>query len=213
MAIRQLSYLAAVSLLGLCAPLSAKDYGKAGSTWTVAEPDLLDVIRSRLQHMQQSGGLERFQQASVARARESIAHPNALPGFSHATDSRNWTYDPTITIGEDIKDGRGNLIAAKGQKFNPLEHISMAHDLAFIDGDSRAELDWAGKQGDPAKVWIVMVKGSPIDRMKERKRRFFFDQNGEMTSKFGITHTPALVRQKGTVLQIVEQSINRSADL
>lgn len=200
-------------LAGHAPQVFAKDYGKAGTTWRVAEPDLLEVIRSRLQRLQQSSGLAQFQQSAVAHAQESIAHPKALPGFSHASESKSWAYDPTITIGEDIRDGRGNLIAAKGQKFNPLTHISMAHDLVFVDGDSRAELDWAGQQGDPAKVWIVMVKGSPIDRMKERKRRFYFDQNGEMTGKFGITHTPALVRQQGTVLQIVEQSINRSADL
>jgi conjugal transfer pilus assembly protein TraW len=198
---------------GTSTPLCAKDYGKAGSTWSVAEPDLLEVIRSRLQRLQQSGGLAQFQQTAVTQARDAIQHPKPLPGFSHASESKTWTYDPTITIGEDIRDGRGNLIAAKGQKFNPLDHIAMAHDLAFVDGDSRAELDWAGRQGDPQKLWIVMVKGSPIDRMKERQRRFYFDQHGEMTSKFGITHTPALVRQKGAVLEIVEQAINRNVDL
>ena len=37
---------------------SAKDYGTLGSTWTIAEPDLLAVIRTRLLAAQASGALQ-----------------------------------------------------------------------------------------------------------------------------------------------------------
>ena len=41
--------------------------------------------------------------------------------------------------------------------------------------------------------------------MTNRKRRFYFDQEGKLTSKFGIEHTPAVVRQAGRVMRVSEQ--------
>jgi conjugal transfer pilus assembly protein TraW len=40
--------------------------------------------------------------------------------------------------------------------------------------------------------------------MKEYQRRFFFDQQGQLTAKFGISHTPAVVRASGRLLAIEE---------
>lgn len=191
----------------------AKDYGKSGQTWPIAEPDLFEVIRQRLLHFQQSGEMDAFKARAIARADESVRRPKPVAGITHAWEDRAWSYDPMITISQDIRDAGGNLIAAKGQKFNPLDHVAFKHDYIFIDGDSNAEVQWALKHGDQQQVWIVLVKGSPIDRMKEFKRRFFFDQDGEITGKFGILHTPACVHQNGQALEISEKSIDRSADL
>lgn len=191
----------------------AKDYGKAGATWPIAEPDLLQVMKARLLHLQQSGGLQDFEAKSVARAQDSIRRPKPVAGITHASEGRIWTYDPTITIGDDIRDGRGQIIAAKGQKFNPLDHVGISHDLAFVDGDSKAEMAWVQKQGDAQKLLIILVKGSPIEQMKLVKRRLYFDQMGQITEKLGVEHTPAIARQKGKAMEITEYSINRSEDL
>ena len=114
---------------------------------------------------------------------------------------------------EDIRDARGNLIAAKGQRFNPLRVVGMAHAFAFVDGDNSRELAWAMKQGAPDKLWIVLVNGSPTDRMKELQRRFYFDQQGVLTSRFGIEHTPALLTQKGEALEIREVALPHTGGL
>jgi hypothetical protein len=108
---------------------------------------------------------------------------------------------------QDIRDARGNLIAAQGQRFNPLTHLNLAHSFAFIDGDSAAEREWALRQGAPDKLWIVLVKGSPTDLMKATQRRFYFDQMGSLTGKFGIAHTPALLVQQGDHLDIREVAL------
>ena len=54
---------------------------------------------------------------------------------------------------------------------------------------------------------IIFVKGSPIEAMTSRKRRFYFDQEGKLTSKFGIEHTPAVVRQTGRVMRVSEEVV------
>lgn len=215
--------LAALGLLalGAAAPMaSARDYGKAGPTWRIAEPDLLDVIRARLGAAQSSGEWARLNRKHAVLAEQQVSRPRPVAGITAARENRQWDYDPTITIGEDIRDTRGRLIAAKGQRFNPLDHLPLSHELAFIDGDSEAQIRWAlgansgssaaaagakaTGQGASDHRLIVMVKGSPIERMKAFKRRFYFDQAGELTSRFGIEHVPALVRQKGRVLVVSE---------
>lgn len=198
----------ALSLLATM-PAHAKDYGMAGPTWAIAEPDLLEVIRARLLRAQGNGELAALNRKFVGLAEARARRPVPVGGITPAREDRRWSFDPTVTIGEDIHDQRGRLVAAKGQSFNPLDHLSLAHELAFVDGDSPAEMAWAAKQGDAAKVWIVMVKGSPLDQMKALKRRFFFDQAGELTGKFGILHTPALVRQQGRVLDVSEVALPR----
>ena len=92
--------------------------------------------------------MDAFNERAVARAQESVRRPLPVAGISHAAEDRLWTYDPTITIAQDIRDAAGHLIAARGQKFNPLDHLSFKHDYLFIDGDSKAEVAWALKHGD-----------------------------------------------------------------
>jgi len=217
--------LAAFGLLalGAAAPMaSARDYGKAGPTWRIAEPDLLEVIRARLLRAQGSGEWARLNRRYASLAEQQVSRPKPVAGITSARESRQWDYDPTITMAEDIRDTRGRLIAAKGQRFNPLDHLPLSHELAFIDGDSEAQLRWAlgansgpnaaaakatGQGASADRRLIVMVKGSPIERMKALKHRFYFDQAGELTSRFGIEHVPALVRQKGRVLAVSETAL------
>ena len=45
-------------------------------------------------------------------------------------------------------------------------------------------------------AWLLLsifVSGSPFDAMKPYQRRFWFDQGGQLSAKFGIRHTPAVV--------------------
>lgn len=194
---------------GLAQPAHAKDYGIIGATFPIAEPDLLEVIRARLMRAQQSGELDRMNQKFVETAQAAVRRPRPVAGITPAKETREWLFDPGITISEDIRDAKGNLIAAKGQRFNPLHYVGLHRNFAFIDGDSPEEMSWALAQGEPDKLWIIMVKGSPLDRMKELKRRFYFDQQGVLTDRFGITHTPAILIRKGDALEIREVALQR----
>jgi conjugal transfer pilus assembly protein TraW len=191
---------------------SAKDFGSFGQTWAIAEPDLLAVIRTRLEAAKHSGALEAMNQRFVETAKASVHRPYAVAGITPATSDRRWNFDPGVTLTQDIRDARGRLIAAKGQSFNPLEHLSLRHRFAFIDGDSAEECNWALAQGAPEALWIVLVKGSPTDLMKAHQRRFYFDQQGVLTGKFGIAHTPALMMQDGMSLALREVALPRKGE-
>ena len=191
---------------------SARDFGTFGPTWAIAEPDLLAVIKARLDTARQNGTLDAMNRRFVEAAQASVRRPHAVIGVTPATSDRRWSFDPSVTLSQDIRDARGNLIAAQGQRFNPLTHLNLAHNFAFIDGDSTEERDWAIRQGAPDKLWIVLVKGSPTDLMKATQRRFYFDQMGTLTGKFGIAHTPALLIQQGDHLDIREVALARPGE-
>ena len=48
------------------------------------------------------------------------------------------------------------------------------------------------------------MRGRVIDLMRARKTRFYFDQGGNLTSKFGIKAVPATVEQEGKMLKVKE---------
>jgi conjugal transfer pilus assembly protein TraW len=187
----------------------ARELGQLGQTWPIAEPDLLQTIQTRLMRAQASGEMDRVNHEFAERATRKAMRPDPVAGITHAEVAREWEYDPSVTVANDIRDTKGNLIAARGTRVNPLNVVALPRELLFIDGDSREELEWASKIGDDSKAMAIMVKGSPFEEMKARQRRFYFDQKGTLTAKFGIRHTPALVRQHGDVLVVTEVVIKR----
>jgi len=62
-----------------------------------------------------------------------------------------------------------------------------------LSDDTRLGIDWAVRTYSAARAKVIFVAGSPFDAMKPYQRRFWFDQGGQLTAKFGIRHTPAVV--------------------
>ncbi len=196
--------LAAVLLLAAALPGygSAKDLGVRGATWPVAEPDLLAQIEARLLEMERSGALARLEDEARANARRKLEEPDPAPGIAPAREERSRLFDPAITVARDIRTADGTLIAAAGTRVNPLERMTLARDLLFVDGRREAEIAWALSRDRPPK--IVLLAGRPLDLMRRHRRPFFFDQGGRLAARFGLSLTPVLVAQDGTQLRITE---------
>lgn len=203
----------ALLLVGLVAASSAypfarealaRDHGVMGQTWGIAEPDLLSTIDAKLKAMQANGSVARMQAALAAKAEERVRNPLPVPGIGAVREARSWTFDPSIVLERDIRDQKGRLVAQAGQRVNPLSFVSMKTDLVFIDGRDDAQVEWATKRWSAAAAKIIFVAGSPYERMGEKKRRFFFDQQGKLTEHFGIAHVPAIVAPAGEALKVSE---------
>ncbi len=182
----------------------ARDFGVMGQTWDIAEPDLLATISGRLAAMQANGGIARMQARLTAQAEARVRRPAAVVGIGHAEEARRWLHDPSIVVEADVRDHKGALIAAAGTRVNPLAFVRLTQDLVFVDGDDEAQVRWALARWPAATAKIILVDGSPFDLMKEHQRRFFFDQRGSLTRKFGIGHVPAVVRADGEALAVEE---------
>ena len=204
-----IALLAVAGVLLLVGPMrsEAKDYGQAGQAFPIIEPDLLSTIEARLRRAEASGELARMNDVFAKRVEAKVRRPKPVEGITPARTARNWDYDPTVAIERDIRDQKGNLIAAAGQKINPLDFVAIRQDLVFVDGDNAAELAWATARYTDLKAKIIFVSGSPIEQMTAKKRRFYFDQEGKLTGTFGIEHTPAVVTQAGKVMRISEMVI------
>ena len=189
----------------------AVDHGQMGEAWPVIEPDLMEVIKARLESAQRSGQLEALNQQFADRVRQRVMRPVPVAGIGPAEEDRSWEFDPAVTLESDIRDHKGNLIAMAGQRVNPLDTVALTQKLVFVDGDSPDELAWAMAQGDDQRAKIILVNGSPFERMKEHQRRFYFDQSGTLVQYFGIEHTPALVEQENDLLVVREAAIRRRA--
>ncbi|WP_242121847.1 type-F conjugative transfer system protein TraW [Sphingomonas lacusdianchii] len=196
--------LAATSVYPFAREALARDHGVMGQTWGIAEPDLLTTIDAKLKAMQANGSVDRMQAALAAKAEDRVRNPLPVAGIGAVREARSWTFDPSIVLERDIRDQKGRLIAQAGQKVNPLSFVSMKTDLVFIDGRDDAQVEWATKRWSATTAKIIFVAGSPFDRMGEKKRRFFFDQQGKLTGHFGIEHVPAIVTPAGEALKVSE---------
>lgn len=201
-----LSLAAPLALLALPSAAEARDYGQRGAVFPIIERDLLEQIHSKLSAMEASGETARLNEKLKARAIARVNRPEPVAGLVRAHEARSWRFDPTITLAADIRGAKGELIHAAGTIVNPLDSVSLRADLLFLDGDDADQLVWALRQGPNAK--LILVRGAPLELMKARQRRFYFDQGGKLTQKFGIRAVPARVRQQGRVLEVSEIALS-----
>ncbi|MEO0688691.1 MAG: type-F conjugative transfer system protein TraW [Pseudomonadota bacterium] len=194
-------------LIALCLAVipmqaQARDYGQRGALFPIVERDLLEQIHSRLKAMEASGETARLNQELKRRTIARVNRPDPVAGLIRASETRSWPFDPTTTLAADIRGAKGELIHAAGTRVNPLDSVKLRADLLFLDGDDTSQIQWALKQDPKAK--LILVKGAPLELMKARQRRFYFDQGGKLTAKFNITAVPARVRQNGRMLEVSE---------
>ena len=189
-----------VSLL-LSSPSLARDYGQQGTHFPIIEPDLLEQIQSRLQTMDKNGDIDRLNQKLKARTIARVNRPKPVAGLVRATKATTRLFDPTITLQADILDHDGRRIWAKGTRVNPLDTVPLRAALIFLDGDDPAQLEWAFAQKSKTAK-LILTKGAPLQLMKARQRRFYFDQSGKLTAHFDIKALPAMVDQQGRMLRI-----------
>jgi conjugal transfer pilus assembly protein TraW len=187
---------------------SARDYGQQGTVWPVIEPDLLQQIHARLTQLEKTGETARLNEELKRRTIARVNRPVPVAGFTLASAVRSWRFDPTITVERNIADDKGRVIIAAGTRVNPLDTVPLRNPLVFLDGDDPAQLAWAARRYSATKAKLILVRGAPLELMKSRQRRFYFDQGGTLVKHFGIRAVPATVEQQGRVLLITEQPVS-----
>ena len=193
--------------VGMATPALARDYGQQGAVWPVVEPDLLAQIHARLAHLEKSGETARLNEELKRRTIARVNRPEPVAGVGSAAATRSWRFDPTITVDRNIADDKGRVVIAAGTRVNPLETVPLRAPLVFIDGDDPAQLAWAARRFGATRAKLILVRGAPLELMKARQRRFYFDQGSSLVKHFGIRAVPATVEQQGRVLLVTEQAI------
>ena len=212
----RLSILFLFSLF-LSSPGSAWDLGVFGETFEIMEKDLLEHIKAHLFQMRQDGSLEAENNKIKEKILSNVKTPQPVDGIKHTETERTFKYDPTIELTRDLADHKGRIFARKGDRFNPLETMTLSKPLLFIDGDDKKQIEWAVSKLEDESIRghksskITLVKGSPLELIERLNRYIYFDQHGIITTKLGIKHVPAIVLQKEgeKILTVCEESLRQ----
>lgn len=184
----------------------AKDFGVLGHSYEIIEQDIIEYIKAKLANQD----LEALNQKMQEKVKARLSRPEPVAGVTDAKENREYYYDPTFILEEDIRDHKGQLIYAKGIEINPLSKMRFHNVLIFINGDNKEQIEYAFQQYKELqeKAKIILTRGSPTKLQKEHKDvLIYFDQFGSLTKKLGIEAVPALVKQDGLKLKINEVAI------
>lgn len=195
-------------LCGLTAAY-AKNIGTIGQIYSIKEVDFLEFIQSRVLFMQKNGLLNKLQNDMQMQAALYRDRPTAVINITHATQSKNWLFDPSIVLDHDLTTSDGKLIAPSGTRINPLTQVSLTKTLIFYNADNKKEKQWVSEIDKKlkGKIKIILVSGSVLKEESRLNKQIYFDQEGRLTKRFQITHVPAMVEQEGLYLRITEISL------
>jgi len=195
-----------VLLLACCTAARAENLGAIGPTYPIAERNLLDHIMSRLREKERTGELKKFEQLAKERATQSVSNPKPVPGLTRAETARTYYFDPTFVLDRNVVDERGAVLFPAGTRKNPLEVVGLSKHLLFFDARDPRQVTRARELIEvyQGRVKPILVGGSYMDLMKSWKLHLYYDQEGVLVRKFGITAVPAIVSQEGQRLRIDE---------
>ena len=86
------------------------------------------------------------------------------------------------------------MFARKGDVVNPLKTVPFMQTLYFINGDDADQIAWMKRQvPETLMSKIILVRGSVPDTSAALDSRIYFDQNGVLSKRFGLTTVPARI--------------------
>lgn len=193
----------------------AMDLGKHGATYEVVEEGFVSMVKNRLLGLDLRG----HQEEMLRTAKRQILEPPPVLGINATSEPREFLYDPSFTVTKDIKLPDGKILHKAGTTVNPLDHMVFDRELIFIDGRSQKQVEWLkarledtqanseennSEQNNNSEILIILVGGKILELQEDIGKTLYFDQAGELTSKFGIEQVPAIVVQDDKRLKIKE---------
>lgn len=192
--------------------VSAKDFGNRGGNYPVAEESVLLMFQKKLGALDLKKEEERMRKA----AEERVKNPAPVSGIVPAKETREFWHDPTYILTEDAVLPCGRVLYRAGTAVNPLDYMDLDRRLFFVDGREKKQVEWLKSRLLPdsnsgenkIEDRIILVGGSPAELQDKLGFEVYFDQAGELTTRFGIKGSPALAVQDGKSLKIVEVALD-----
>ena len=190
----------------------AKDFGNWGANYPVAEESILLSLQKKFAELDLKKEGERMR--SIAE--ERVRNPAPVSGIMPAKETREFWHDPTYILTEDAVLPCGRVLYKAGTAVNPLDYMNLDRRLFFIDGREEKQVEWLrgqlllGSSSFDKKIEdrVILVGGSPPEIQDKLGFEVYFDQGGELTTRFGIRGSPAVAEQAGKNLKIVEVAVD-----
>jgi conjugal transfer pilus assembly protein TraW len=186
--------------------VTLKDHGVFGTLFEIAEEDMIEALKTKLQKLQHSGELVAIESALKDKAKAKLETPSPVQGLKPTQIDRTFIHDPTLVIEADIKDHEGHILAQRGQRLNPLNTHKPSQGLLFIDGENEAQKQWAKQHSD--QFIIILVKGKPLEVEKDLGVPIYFDQGGVLCRHYHIQQIPARIEVNGETLKVTEFKVD-----
>jgi conjugal transfer pilus assembly protein TraW len=187
----------------------AVDLGKRGTIFEIKEEGFVAMMIRKLKALD----LDKENEKMKRIARSRVENPMPVEGIVPATRYREFYFDPTYTLQEDAVLPCGKVLHYAGTTINPLESMDLNRRLFFIDAREERQVEWLKEQliehlpeQRPILEDRIILIGGSVLRLKKQQNlpEIYFDQSGELTTKFGIKASPAIVEQEGKQLKIRE---------
>lgn len=207
------AYMATVLYISIFSNIVfAKDFGNRGANYPVAEESILLSLQKKFAELDLKKEGERMR--SIAE--ERVRNPAPVSGVIPAKETREFWHDPTYILPEDAVLPCGRVLYKAGTRVNPLDYMNLDRRLFFIDGREEKQVEWLRGQLLPdsssfdkkIEDRIILVGGSPPKIQDKLGFEVYFDQGGELTTRFGIRGSPAVAEQAGKNLKIVEVAVD-----
>lgn len=186
------------------------DFGTIGTSFGIKEEGFVSMMMRKLKEVD----FEKEQEKMEKLARQRIEDPAPLEGIKPAIETREFWHDPSFVLKDDVMLPCGKVLYKAGATVNPLDHMDLERRLFFIDAREKAQIEWLKEQLERNKEGkledrIILVAGSPLKLQEELGAEVYFDQTGEITSKWNIKASPAVAEQDGKMIRIKEVNLGR----
>ena len=207
-------------VFGIAEITMANDLGKLGNTFRIEEEAFIQMMKRKLAEIDMEAAREKMQKIAIDR----VENPVPVIGITVVTENRTFYFDPTYTLDEDAVLPCGKILHKAGTTVNPLEHMDLNRRLFFVDSRETSQVEWLQEQlnnplheqKESVEDRIILVGGS-VFKLKEvlgqkHEDKVYFDQSGELTTRFGIKHSPAIAAQEGLKIRIDEINLAQAND-
>ena len=215
----------------------AKDFGKQGATFEIKEEGFVSMMQRKLQSLNLAEYQQKMQDLARKKVEEPVAI--AVIGKATKTISHNFDpsyvldQDVVLPCGKLLYprgtrvnpldymswDGKLVFIDCRDEKQiawvkdDYLEEMLSNSRVAVEDNLSELNKEHAKNAGNASNsdgTKIVLTGGRPLELEREIGSPIYFDQAGELTTKFNISYVPAIVEQEGKYLKVTEINISNS---
>jgi conjugal transfer pilus assembly protein TraW len=197
----------ALLLAALAVSAQAIELGSIGPTYPIGEESALDMMMKKLRQKERSGELKRLQEEGIGRSLGSIRNMPPVGGIATVRSRAQRVIDPTVSYTRSVTTDDGRVVIPAGTRINPLDTISLSKALVFFDGRDPEQREAVARllaSKGQLRLKPILVAGSWLDLTKVWKTQVFYDQQGVLSRRFGITAVPAVIRQQGRMLVLDE---------
>lgn len=191
-----------ISLFGAVENVRKRGPLQIGPMYTIAEPDVLDVIQKEGSKLDWAGI-----QAKLAdkASRGEVRAQSMLPT---AGETRRIRHSPRVAVQQDVvvvEQGRYKVLAPAGGLVNPLAHSKFDRTVVVINGQDASQIalarSWV-KQYGARSVDVFFVSSAEVPRLQQEIGAPVYPLYDWMSGAFGVEAVPALVRPEGQELVI-----------